>query len=216
MLLEFIKKAASVINGSPDVDVNATNELGNTLLIDAASMNNTVIVDALLKRGADPDIIGFCGSTALTYAVKENNPSMMLLLISHGANVNGVGDKLIFMRPLCQAALANAGEAARVLIDHGADLDCLDSQVKTPLMTAAENNALEVAGLLIQAGAKLEAKGGAFNYTRTALCYAVMAAHEEMTELLIKNNAKIKAINQVKKEIPPKMKRWLKTKGILK
>jgi len=37
-----------------------------------------------------------------------------------------------------------------------------------------------------------------------------------MTELLIKNKAKVKVINRVKNEITPKMKRWLKEKEIIK
>ena len=70
--------------------------------------------------------------------------------------------------------------------------------------------------MLIQSGANLEARKGDGALTRTVLCYAVLEGHEEMTEFLIKNNAKVKAIKGVKNEITPKMKRWLKAKEIIK
>lgn len=148
--------------------------------------------------------------TALTWAAKENNTEMIRLLIKYGANVNGIDQpSWLFFTPLGEAATVNAVEAAQTLIDNGADLNSHNSFAQTPLMIAAEKNALDVAGLLIRSGANLEAKGGAVFYSSTALCFAVLAEHEEMTELLLKNNAKVKALNQVKKKIPPKMKQWL-------
>lgn len=217
MILKLVKQIVRAIKeGAPEKKVQANiAALGNELLINAVRTNDTDAVNALLKQGADPNALGTLGGTALTRAASDNNTKMIGLLLRNGANVNGVEHSYLCTRPLSEAASANAVEAAQTLIDNGADINCLDSAVQTPLMIAAEKNALEVAGLLIQSGANLEAKGG-FSYSSTTLCFAVLAGHEEMTELLIKHNAKIKALNRMKSQIPPKMKRWLKEKGIFK
>jgi ankyrin repeat protein len=217
MILKLVKQIVNAIKeGAPEKKVQANiAALGNELLINAVRTNDTDAVNALLKQGVDPNALDTLGMTALTCAVMKNNTKVISILLSNGANVNGVEHTYLCKRPLGEAAEYNAVEAAQMLIDNGADLNLRDSHGRTPLMMAAENNALDVAGLLIQSGANLEAKGG-FSYSSTALCFAVLAGHEEMTELLIKHNAKIKALNQVKKQIPPKMKRWLKEKGIIK
>ena len=217
MILKLVQQIVSAIKeGAPDKKVQADIAvLGNELLINAVRTNDTDAVNALLKQGVDPNALIILSETALTWAARNNNTKMIGLLLRNGANVNGVEHSYLCSRPLGEAASANAVEAAQMLIDNGADINSHDSPAKSPLMIAAEKNALEVAGLLIQSGANLEAKGG-FSYSSTALCFAVLAGHEEMTELLIKHNAKIKALNQVKKQIPPRMKRWLKEKGIIK
>lgn len=216
MILNFIKQIVSAVKDASKIDVQATDALGNTALIEAALSNATDTVMALLKAGSDPNAPGFMNQTALTWAAKKNNTKIIRLLISYGANINGIHQpSWLFHTPLGEAASVNAVEAAQMLIDNGADLNSHNSSAETPLIIAAKTNALEVANVLIQSGANLEAKGD-IGYSNTALCSAVLAGHEEMTELLLKNNAKVKALNRIKKQIPPTMKRWLKAKEIIK
>ena len=56
------------------------------------------------------------------------------------------------MTPLHFAAEKNSLEVARLLIEHGADVNAKDS-VFTPLDMAAEFNSIDVARLLIEQGA---------------------------------------------------------------
>lgn len=197
------------------MDVQGANSAGNTALIEAASRNDFDKATVLLKSGANPNAVGLVGMTALSQAVEGNNIKMIRLLLSYGANINGVADKYFCISPLGEAAKKNIVEAAQLLLENGADPDSMNAAGKTPLMIAAENNSIEVADLLIQSGAHLDAKAGSYPYNKTALCFAVLAGHEEMTELLLKNKAKVKALNHVKKQIPPKMKQWLRAKEIL-
>ena len=216
MILKFIKQIVNALKGSSEIDIYTKNTADNTPLIEAASRNDIDMVTALLKAGADTNVTGLVGIIALSEAAARNNTKMISLLLNNGAIINGIGNDYFYKSPLCEAARKNAVEAAQLLIENGADLDYLNDAGRTPLMIAAEYNSLDVADLLIRSGANLEVKEASYPYNRTALCFAVIAAHEEITDLLIKNNAKVKAINQVKKSIPPGMRKWLRAKGFLK
>ena len=86
--------------------------------------------------------------------------------------------------PLHWAATANSADVARLLIDHGADIQAMELIGWTTLHIAVRNGALEVAKLLIEAGAELELKDTDGN---TPLMLA--RGHKDMTDLLIEAGA---------------------------
>jgi ankyrin repeat protein len=52
--------------------------------------------------------------------------------------------------------MCNAHLAAKLLIEHGANLNCFNTDGKTPLMWAALRNHRRVAGMLLAHGAQTE------------------------------------------------------------
>jgi len=78
------------------------------LLIDAGASVNA--------RAGDPDT----GETTLQWAVSCYDAALTELLIEAGSPVNGLNDS---RRPLAQALFYESGDAAQVLIRHGAAID---------------------------------------------------------------------------------------------
>lgn len=74
---------------SQGVDIDARDNQGFTLIMDAAFYGQTRIVKYLIKLGADINAIGLeAGETALTYAARAFNWKSVEALLSAGAEVN--------------------------------------------------------------------------------------------------------------------------------
>jgi ankyrin repeat protein len=105
------------------------------------------------------------------WAVAENHPEAAKLLIAHGADVNAKTTNLAFPKdrfglegvltilphgrwtPLMYAARQGSLEAARVLVDAGAEINALDPDRSTPAIIATINGHYDVAALLVERGA---------------------------------------------------------------
>ena len=91
--------------------------------------------------------------------------------------------------PLHYAALANAADAAEMLIAHGASVDIRDGMNNTPLHSSAIAGSAEVARLLIANGADTTARGENGN---TAVHFAALSDAPEVLEVLLGWNAHTK------------------------
>lgn len=67
-------------------DLNATNEFGDSALIDVVLIENVKTAEALLRAGADPNFRSPTYGTALQCAIESENSPMVDLLRKHGAN----------------------------------------------------------------------------------------------------------------------------------
>jgi uncharacterized protein len=145
---------------------------GETVLMAAARTGNPRSVQMLIERGALVDAReSRMGETALMWAVAENHPEAAKVLIAHGADVNGRTPDLKFPKdrfglegvltilphgqwtPLMYAARQGSLEAARVLVDAGADKNARDPDLSTPAIIATINGHYDVAGMLVERGA---------------------------------------------------------------
>jgi ankyrin repeat protein len=123
-------------------------ERKNTVLHEAAKLNQTEIVRVLLESGADIEAKNFENSTPIFSAVAiENGESDCLrLLIDAGANVNAEHDKYSVLH---LAANNDNFDAVQMLIEAGALVNAQNQYGATPLHSAAEmNNAQSVKALL--------------------------------------------------------------------
>lgn len=69
------------------IDVNSANEAGITAIHVASCCGNSVVADALLQKGANPNAVDFSsGYTALHYAARYGNQSTLLLLMYANSN----------------------------------------------------------------------------------------------------------------------------------
>ena len=153
-------------------DAKAVIKDGETVLMAAARTGNPRAVQMLIDRGAVVDAReSRMGETALMWAVAENHPEAAKLLIDHGADVNARTSDLTFPKdrfglegvltilphgrwtPLMYAARQGSLEAARVLVDAGADKNARDPDLSTPAIIAAINGHYDVAAMLVERGA---------------------------------------------------------------
>jgi len=92
--------------------------------------------------------------------------------------------------PLESACFEDAGDAAKLLIELGADIEAYDSYGRTPLQFASLRNAVNVARLLIEYGAEIEACD---EYGQTSLTLASYNSSADVARLLIESGADIEA-----------------------
>ena len=127
------------------VKIDAQGKDGVTALMLAADSDQPDIVNLLLKKNADPNIEDQRGWTALMNAVYRGNSNCVEALAARSREeVN---------RGLLVAALMGHKDTAKVLLDHGAEVDSRAEDGRTPLMLAANKGENDLVSLLLQAGA---------------------------------------------------------------
>lgn len=100
------------------VDVDGADTVGNSTLSDAARAGQVVLVDELLRAGADPNSANNAGVSVLMTAVASRKTEVVSRLIKSGARINaqdGRGETA-----LMYAARYRNLEMAKLLIDAGA------------------------------------------------------------------------------------------------
>lgn len=150
----------SLLDNGADPDL--TNSQGTTALMEAAKgFSRDTEVDAeiirlLLERGANPNIEGF--GTALTDAIRFQQPQLASILLANGADPNLAAFDGV---PLKVAVRAKSAESVRLLLEAGADPDIQDDKGAPPLMWAvtADYENLEIVRLLLGAGANPNVRG---------------------------------------------------------
>ena len=105
-----------------------------------------------LEAGGNPDAVaGEYGNSHLNNAARSGFPSVVRLLLRHGANVNSRNGW--DSTPLHDAAYGCKPDVARLLLRRGADIDPRNEWGRTPVSLAAENGYLPVVELLLEQGA---------------------------------------------------------------
>jgi len=69
------------------LELDTTDEWGNTALHVAARYGNSEMVDILLRNGADINLMDGCGETALHIAARDGNQDTVVMLMKHGADL---------------------------------------------------------------------------------------------------------------------------------
>lgn len=174
-----------------DVDLNARDRSGQTLLGLAARIGSTEAVDALIEAGLDVDAGDSVGRTPLMTAGQAKNPDIVEQLINAGADLDAK-DSTIGGTALAWTAAFGDAASAKLLIDAGADVDMpTDATGFTPLIWAAGFGQTGSVQHLIDAGAELE-------YTdrtegATALMHATRTGRADNVKALIKAGADLNA-----------------------
>ena len=142
-------------------------ELGRSPLQLAAEAGHLDLVNILINAGADLDHCDrLKGYTALHYAAMHNFPKILSFLLSRGADLHLQDNDGNFPLHLCVAN--GCFETVEILVNHSADVNCMNRAWQTPLHLAAfagknrqdfpyarndRNAFLKIAAILVSNGA---------------------------------------------------------------
>jgi hypothetical protein len=150
-----------------------------TDLVDAAKRGDGHAVHRLIEEGADLEVRGPMGYTALHWAGIRGNWRILAELVAAGAPVDAVGSD--GGSPLHWTCHHDRPEAVRLLLDAGADVAAQNQWGRTPLHVAARRGCVGVAELLLDAGADPNATT---NEGWTPMHVAAMSGLDSMIDLL--------------------------------
>ena len=174
---------------------NAASQSGVTPLMRASRIGNLASVRALLAKGAQVNAVeSDRRQSALMWAVSQRHPDVVTALLENGADVNArtAVRRLTVMldqgppgvktarehahqidaggsTPLLFAASGGSVESAKVLIDHGADVNDAAADGNSALVVSAFAGHGAVARLLLERGADPNAAGAGYSALHAAV-----------------------------------------------
>ncbi|KAI9853467.1 MAG: hypothetical protein M1824_001230 [Vezdaea acicularis] len=199
-------------------NIEASNDIGDTALHQAAACGDEDMVQLLLLSGANVAALDPRGSTALHMAAAHGHEVVVQLLLTSGANVAALDryghtalqhaitrrNKTMVQLLLrsgasvaaldCERAAARGDEAmVRLLQASRANAIARDSYRMTNLHDAAYRGEEDLVRLLLESGANVAAldRDG-----RTALHMAAIRGHGAVVQLLLTSGANVEALDQ--------------------
>jgi ankyrin repeat protein len=140
-----------------DPGPKARDARGNSPLMYAAALGSLESMRLLLDAGADPNTANDFAATPLMWCAGD--AAKVQLLLSKSAKVDA-RSKLGRTALLIAAAHDGATEAARLLIEKGADINARDEGGMSVLEQAASSNHIELVRLLLAKGANVNTADG--------------------------------------------------------
>ena len=126
------------------------NLIKSVLFNDLKNLKNSIL------RGEDPNELNKFGNCPLVVAIRENNIECFEELLKHpNINLNSK-NKSFGYTPLMTAVFDNKFDIVRLLIEAGADVNCVSYSGHTPLMEALNKKSSEIASYLIENKANLD------------------------------------------------------------
>jgi ankyrin repeat protein len=154
------------------------------LLHSVCSGGHRDLAELLIKKGANVNSEAWDDAPSL-YAVWNDHPDVLELLLSYGANPDEKDRKDWSL--LHYASYST--NMTRLLLDKGADPNVKTNSLETPLHISVVAGHKEIAELLISHGADLNTKRYGYD-GQTPLSLAKKKGHSEIVELLRKHGAK--------------------------
>lgn len=158
------------------LDVNTSDQMGNSLLLLAARNGDFPILDLLLRSRANILTINKYGDSALMLAAIRGDPRSVVALVAAGAEVAPKG-----WTPLIYAVFGGHSEIVRYLLTLKVDVDAQAENGLTALMAACRNGHMEIVKLLLEHHASVSLVNDA---KLSAGDIAAKAGHKEIADLL--------------------------------
>jgi ankyrin repeat protein len=133
--------------------VDALDSTRRSALAAAARRGDLAMTTALLDAGASIDAADPIGFTPLMEAARDGKAEIVALLLDRGADVaRRAARNGLELSALHLAAAAGQPDTVKLLVQRGAPIDAVDSELATPLLWAT-NQQPPIAVLLIELGA---------------------------------------------------------------
>ncbi|KAK9870480.1 hypothetical protein WA026_008038 [Henosepilachna vigintioctopunctata] len=153
------------ISGSSDIaavllefeaNPNMQDANGNTPLHLACMQGNEGVIRVLLEHGANINVKNQLDKIALHYAAMFGCSKIVRLLLAKGANPNArnIDGRTPLAYSVCETCNS---EIVNILLEYGADLNCLDRYGLTPLHIAAKAAGRQMISCLLNLGADINA-----------------------------------------------------------
>jgi len=164
-------------------------------VVDAAKSGNDAAVISLLQQKADVNVPEADGTTAISWAVRQDDGEMVDRLIKAGANVKAANRYGV--TPLYLAALNGNADVVVRLLKAGAGANDAVTEGETALMTASRSGHVAVVKALIEGGATVDARE---NWRgQTALMWAAAEGHPDVIKELAAHGADVNAKSSLQK-----------------
>jgi ankyrin repeat protein len=154
-----------------------------------------IFLAALLQQRVDVNKPEADGTTALHWAVRNDDVALVDRLIRAGASVKAANRYGV--TPLYLAAVNGNAAVIERLLKAGADPNSVSSEGETALMTASRTGSVDAVKVLIAKGADVNAKETW--HGETALMWAVSQKHPDVARELIAHGADVNAHSTVNK-----------------
>ena len=122
-------------------------------LMQAVDKNDTMLALSLIKAGADVNAPDAQGVAPLLKACRWNYVGMVKLLLNNGATVDKPRSKAGRTALMVGAAYSAGITVAKILVEHGADVNAKATDGTTALMLAAKYSKSETVEYLLAHGA---------------------------------------------------------------
>jgi ankyrin repeat protein len=165
-------------------------------LSEAAMRSDKSAVAALLKQGVDIDGAQGDGSTALHWAVFNDDLETTKTLIAAGANVK-VTTREGAITPLAMACTNGNAAVMETLLKAGADANSVKANGTTALMLAAASGSADAVKILLDHGASVNAKESV--HGQTALMFAAALNRDGVVKVLMARGADANIATAVRK-----------------
>ncbi len=187
-------QAAAMLDSMADINAATPGE-HITALHAAIAYNRLDILNMLLQRGAQTELLMKPGLTPLSAAAMKNDTDAISLLLKHGAQLNHHTHGGVSALKLA-CAKGNL-DAAQVLLAHGADPIPADSEGHTALSLAQEHageNRVPLMRMLLEHGANPNEQTGEDGWN--PLMTAVVSHDIPAANLLLEHGASVDAIGE--------------------
>ncbi len=163
-------------------------------LIDAVKRGDRAAVSSLLTKRISASIAETDGTTALHWAVRQDDLELTDRLIRAGADVKAANRYGV--TPLYLASVNGNASMLERLLKAGADANAVATEGETALMTAARSGNVEAARVLLAHGALVDATESWRG--QTALMWAAAQNHPAMVRELLAHGASVNARSMVR------------------
>lgn len=180
---------------SDERQINKKNSAGKTALILASIRVQEDVVRSILKAGGDPNITdSVSGISALSQAAYQGVPSLVDILLEHGAKIDLPSKK--GLTPLHFATIKQFYPVIKQLVQKGTDVNYPNHDGVTPLFIACSEGYTAIVEYLLLHGANPNIQD---KNAKTPLMQAVSGNHYKIAQLLILHGADIITLSQDQK-----------------
>ena len=168
------------------VNKKDSHNFGRTLIHVAVDLGRYKIVEYLISKGANMNIVDYDGYSPLQLAYFRGKINMFKLLANSGANVDARNYE--GMTVLDIACEKGDMDIAEFVVSKGASLNERNNRGLMPLHVGVQNGNYALCNLLVQNGADVNGRDG---NKRTPLHIASIKGHNQICILLLNNGAQI-------------------------